>query len=465
MKTFKYTCYLAAVSIICLTTSCQDYIEIDSPPQKIVSETVFNNDETALAAMQGIYNQLASIPFSNGGFDSVTVLAGLSSGNLKATHSYNKAYKQFEQHEILPDNYRNLNLWSTAYNMIYMCNSILEGLEKSNNVSEPLKTKLEGQAKFVRAFTYFYLVNLYGNIPLVLTTDYTVNALAGEENEEVIYQQILADLQDAVEVLDNSYSNGERTEINRNTAIAFLARVQLFTENWSKAEQLSSQIIEQTGTFQIQDDLDQVFLANNREAIWQISPLGRGDNSTNTWEGAVFVVDPVLSFLASVKLSDDFLDTFEDDDLRTAKWIGTSSRVGYYSYKYKIRNSTDDISEYSMVLRLSEQYLIRAEARARQGDMDGAIEDLNVIRRRAGLANISEVYPNLTEDNLLDLIMQERNHELFAEWGHRWLDLKRTGRTGEVLGDGPQWQNTDVFYPIPETERIKDPNLSQNNGY
>ena len=465
MKTLKHTSYLAGVILFCLTTSCQDYVEIDAPHQKIVSEIVFNNDETALSAMQGVYNQLASISFSNGGFDSVTLLAGFSSDLLEPTHSYNRVYMQFDQHEILPDNNRNLNLWSSAYNMIYMCNSILEGLENSKEVSEALKIKLEGQAKFVRAFTYFYLINLYGKVPLVLTTDYSANALAGVDNEEVLYNQITSDLQDAIEVLDDTNTSGERTNVNRNTAVALLARVQLFLQNWAEAEDLSSQIIEKTDTFQIQDDLDQVFLANSKEAIWQLSPLGRGDISTNTWEGAVFVVDPELSFLANARLTENFVDSFEEGDIRTQKWIDLNSSVGYYPFKYKTEYSTDEVSEYSMVLRLAEQYLIRAEARARQGNLTGAIEDLNVIRERAGLAEVSAVYPNITQENLLNLIFQERKHELFAEWGHRWLDIKRTGRTGEVFVDGPQWQNTDVLYPIPETERIKDPNLPQNNGY
>lgn len=465
MKTIKYITYLAAAILTSLTTSCQDYVEIDAPHQKIVSKTVFASDETAQSAMQGIYNQLASAFFSSGGGASVTVLAGLSSDVVAPIHSYDRPYMELEQHEILPGNFRNLNLWSSAYNIIYMTNSLIEGLENSSEVSTSLKNKLKGQAKFVRAFSYFYMVNLYGEVPLILSTDYTANAVAGVDNEELIYQQILSDLQSALEVLENTYSTGERTEINKNTATAFLARVQLFQQNWSQAEKLSSQIIEQSETYQILDDLNQVFLANSKEAIWQLSPIGRGDNLTNTLEGSNFVINPFLSFLANLKLNDAFRDSFRAEDKRLSDWIAFQQGIGYYSFKYKISNSTGEATEYSMVLRLAELYLIRAEARARQGDLDGAIEDINVIRNRAGLTKVSEVYPNITQEDLLDLILQERKHELFTEWGHRWLDLKRTGRAGEVFGNDPMWQSTDVLYPIPETERIKDPNLPQNNGY
>lgn len=465
MKTLQYTSYLAAVILFCLTTSCQDYVEIDAPQQKIVSQTVFASDETALSAMRGIYNQLASAFFSSGDAASVTILAGLSSDVVSPIHTYNRPYMEYEQHEILPDNFRNLNLWSSAYNVIYMTNSLLEGLENSDKVSESLKTTLEGQAKFVRAFSYFYLVNLYGEVPLILTTDYNTNSTAGIENKEKIYQQIISDSQSALDLLNNTYSSGERTDINKNTVIAFLARVQLFQQNWSQAEKLSSQIIEQSETYKILNDLNQVFLANNKEAIWQLSPLGRGDGTTHTLEGSNFLIDPFLPFLANLKLNDAFVNSFSMDDKRLSNWIGHDEGIGYYPFKYKVSYSTGEPTEYSMILRLAEQYLIRAEARAQQEDIDGAMADLNLIRHRAGLPDLSGMYSDITKEGILDLILQERKHELFAEWGHRWLDLKRTGKTGEIFGDDPQWQNTDVLYPIPETELVKDPNLSQNNGY
>lgn len=441
-------------------------MEIEAPNHKIVSETVFNDDATALSAMQGIHNQLASVPFSSGGASSVTVLAGLSSEILLPIRSNNQAYTEISNHDILPTNSRNLNLWSSAYNMIYMVNSLLEGLESSDNISESVRQKLEGEGRFIRAFTYFYLVNLYGDVPLILTTDFQTNALATREEKNVIYQYIISDLERAMDLLEENNFTAERTQINRITVIAFLGRVQLYLENWQEAENLTNLVIGQEGTYEILENLEEVFLANSKEAIWQLSPLGRGSNSTNTQEGSNFIIHPFLSFLAQLKLNEAFVDSFEETDQRLTHWIAYHQRTGYYySHKYKIFNSTDEPTEYSMVFRLAEQYLIRAEARARQDDLDGALADLDKIRGRAGIDLIADTNPNISRTELLDLIMEERRKELFTEWGHRWLDLKRTGRTAEIFGSDPLWEETDVLYPIPEADRLKNPNLTQNDGY
>ncbi len=115
------------------------------------------------------------------------------------------------------------------------------------------------------------------------------------------------------------------------------------------------------------------------------------------------------------------------------------------------------------MLRLAEQFLIRAEARAKTHNIMGAITDVNAIRRRAGLR---ELPATLGETDLIAAIAQERRIELFAEWGHRWMDLKRTDKIDDVLKPiKPQWRNTQKFYPIPLLELTTNPNLTQNPGY
>ncbi|MCX2839105.1 RagB/SusD family nutrient uptake outer membrane protein [Salinimicrobium sp. MT39] len=460
--------YKVMILVLCgFFISCEDYLEIDVPDHKIVSATVFENDEIALSALDGLYNQIAAAHFTGGGASSVTVLAALSSDILNPFYTTNLPYMEFDQHELLPDNFRNTNLWTSAYNIIYMSNALLEGVADSKSISQDVRTRLEGEAKFVRAFIYFYLVNLYGEVPLILTTDYRTNALATRNPEEEIYMQIKSDLQTAIDLLGVNYLNGERTRVNYYGAVAFMARIELYKENWEKAEILSSEVISQTGTYEILENLNEVFLANSKEAIWQLSPIGRGDNMTNTHEGANFIIDPIYSFFAQFKLNPIFVDSFATEDKRLTNWVGFHpATTYYYPYKYKIRNDTEEVTEYSMVLRLAEQYLIRAEARAMQDNISGAVSDLDKIRERAGLDLIANVDPGIGREQLLELIFQERKKELFTEWGHRWLDLKRIGNTGEVLGEAhPQWQETDVYFPIPEPELLTNPNLTQNDGY
>jgi hypothetical protein len=169
-------------------------------------------------------------------------------------------------------------------------------------------------------------------------------------------------------------------------------------------------------------------------------------------------------------LSNSLLQSFEINDLRNAQWVSSidvSGNTYYYPYKYKIKSGTT-INEYSMVLRLAEQYLIRAEARAQLDDVEGAIGDLDRIRQRAGLPLYQDTQPGMSKAEVLSAIEQERRIELFSEWGHRWLDLKRTGKADEVLGleKGSDWQPTDVLYPIPFSEIQNNRNLlPQNPGY
>ena len=462
MKKHKISNPIFIVLLVMLTVSCEDFLEVEAPDNRIVSETVFNSEETALSAMTGIYNELFRASFSSGWENSVHVLAGLSADELQTLRSSDLTLIEFEQNEILPDNSRNLSLWASTYKIIYMANSLLEGLENSNNISQETAEVLEGEAKFVRAFTYFYLVNLYGDVPLLLSTDYRKNSLASREDQEIVYEQIVLDLSEAIDLLADQYRDGDRTRANKFAAMALLARVHLYLENWQEAEELSTHVISNTSTYELAEDLNQTFLANSKEAIWQISPIGRGGSLSYTNEGLTFIFHPIFSFLTKVSLTEDLVDSFAEEDMRLQSWIGYNDKSErHFAFKYKDRSSMENITEYSMVLRLAEQYLIRAEARAMQNDIPGALDDLDSIRLRAGLEALSSMeMPPSTSEELLNFIMEERRKELFTEWGHRWLDLKRTGKAKEELSKKKSfWDDTDVMYPIPLDELIKNSNL------
>ncbi len=472
MKNKKYT--IGFVMVVCFfsITSCEDFVDVETPNHKIINETVFKDDKTAVAAMNGIYNELFNSDFSNGYLFSVTVLAGMSPDIFETTSATDARYGPFQQNQISPrespDASANYSLWSSAYNVIYMANRVLEGIENSETITEEVGSTLKGQALFIRAFTYFYLTNLYGDIPLILTTDYRQNATVLRDSATEVFEQIITDLDLAITFLEEeeTYKDAERTQVNRFVVLSLLARVYLYQENWEKAEELSSQVIDQTSLYGVLEDLNQVFLKNSREAIWQISPLGGiggGQFFTYTKEG--YLSRGINS--SAIKLSNDFISSMHTEDKRLSHWVGfNENRMFYFPHKYKDGSSWQNVSEYSMVLRLAEQYLIRAEARTMQGKLSDAVADVDKIRHRAGLEGIAEINPQIDKEELLDVIMEERKLELFSEWGHRWLDLKRTDKASEVLAPiKPLWQDTDVLYPIPEEERIKNSNLGQNEGY
>jgi len=164
-------------------------------------------------------------------------------------------------------------------------------------------------------------------------------------------------------------------------------------------------------------------------------------------------------------LNPQLVNAFESGDKRKSSWTASLVYNGttyYYPYKYKsiVQGAN---TEYYTLLRLAEQYLIRAEARARQNNISGSQADLSVVRNRAGL-------PNTTagdEASLLLAIERERRVELNCEWGHRWLDLKRTNRVDAVIGaiKPATWKPTAALYPIPVGQISLNPNLTQNAGY
>jgi hypothetical protein len=464
MKNIWYT---LLIGICFAQTSCEDFVEVDVSDNKIVSEMVFGSDETANSAVTGIYNELFKAEFSNGGFYSVSLLGGLSADEFRTT-ALNEELLEFGENEILAENSYNLLLWSSAYNIIYMCNAVMDGLEKYDGVSSAMKVQLLGETAFVRAFVYLYLVNLYGEVPLILSPDYRTNALASRSDAQEIYKSIISDLEMAITNLGDTFLEGQRIRPNKFTALALLARVHLYRENWEKAEEASTQVIGSTSNFDLVNNLDEVFLANSKEAIWQITPAG-GGLSFATNEGRILILtSPPPDSQKPVALTNDLIGSYADVDIRKEHWIGkldTEDEVYHYPFKYKV-NSADVITEYSMVLRLAEQYLIRAEARAQLGKISESISDLNKIRARANIGTISAMAPIIGRDQLLDSLHLERRRELFTEWGHRWLDLKRTERASDVLGSiKTSWQTSDGLYPIPESEIDKNPNLEQNNGY
>lgn len=474
---YKFIQVAAFVVYISSTISCKKLIEVDPPITSTTGATVFNNDELAIAALTNIYSAQSELnsDFGNGGFTSQSLFGGLSADELVLFDLTKAAFYQYFTNSLTSNSQS--NLWYTIYPIIFVTNSAIEGLNISDNVSIAVKQQLIGEAKFMRAFCYFYLVNLYGDVPLVTTTDYKLNSAVSRNTKVDVYKQIVSDLKEAEELLSEDYLNAtllqsttERVRPTKWAAAALLARVYLYTEDWSNAETESSVVINQSSLFNIVP-LNEVFLKNSSETIWALQPVGANQFS-NTGEGNLFILPDAGpdDFQYPVYLSNNVVNSFEAGDERKDQWTGNvtvGNEMYYYPFKYKIgRANASATQEYIMVMRLAEQYLIRAEAKAHQNNLSGAAEDLNTIRTRAGLSNTTAS----TQSALLDAVMHERHVELFTEWGNRWLDLKRTGRADAVMSavapsKGGTWETTDQLYPIPQSELNANSNLVQNPGY
>jgi hypothetical protein len=459
---------IASICLIAFFFSCKKYLDVGEPRDKVTSEFVYASDAMAAAVLTGMYYDLQST--SRGfaqGRASLSLYCGLSSDefNVLPVGAFAPYYtnNQFR------------NFWSPIYKLIYSANAAIEGLNASS-ISTKVKGQLIGEAKFLRAFCYFYLVNLYGDVPLLTGTDYRENSKAGRTPKEDVYSQIITDLLDAKTSLSEEYvgpdaetPTSNRVRPNKWCAVAFLARVYIYQGNWKDAEAQATELIEKKELYDTVS-LENVFLKDSKEAIWQLEPISADGTQLNTLDAPLFILSQGKPNSSNpIWVGSQLEKSFEVGDKRKEYWItyDSSSGTGYFYFaKYKKYLPEDSPVENLMVLRIGEQYLIRSEARARQGKIDMALSDLNVIRKRADLQEISVS----SSDVLVERILQERRVELFCEWGHRWFDLKRMGRIDDVMQEasrvkGAVWESYKQLYPIPIQDLKDNTNLKQNSGY
>lgn len=442
-----------------LAASCTRFVRVDPPATQTPSARLFADPAAAQAAVSGLYALLGntSLNFINGG---VTLYTGLLCDELYPT-APNSDADPFYTDRVAPTHPNLYNrLWKAAYNnnCLYTANAILEGLGRSPALDSALKSQLTGEVKVIRALAYFYLVNLFGDVPLVTSTDYPTNALAPRTPVSTLYRFMTTELLEAEAMLSPVYLSEGRARINRFTATALLARVYLYQRNWAAAEAMATAVIG-SGFYKLNASLTEVFTdPRSPETIWQLVR----DNSP-TAEGATFI--PSLNQLPGYALPLALPGCMEAGDLRTGAWMGRQTVSGvdyYYPFKYKVRTGGGP-AEYLVLFRLAEQYLIRAEARSELGNLAGAAADLNTVRHRSGLGGTKAG----TQASLLEAIARERQAELFCEGGHRWLDLKRRGSVDSVMirVKPATWQSNHALLPLPQSELDQNPFLQQNPGY
>lgn len=494
-KLFLFTLFFST-----LFSSCKKLVEIEPPVGSISQDNIFTNNSTAIAALAGIYKEMingTTVSFT--GSSSISFWAGMSADEFTlfsgiSTERENAYYKNRLSAIDVP--VIGSEHWSYLYNMVYRCNAAIEGLTHTSAeaLTPSVRQQLLGEAKFLRAFFYFYLVNMYGNVPLVVQTDPAINVILPRSPKAAVYDLIVNDLLDAKEKLSPEYlaatlsgSSIERVRPTRWAATALLSRAYLYLDQHEKAEIQATELITNTAKFQI-EALNSVFVKTSREAIWQLQPI---DQFFNTRDARLFVITSMgPNNSQPVYLSPQLLTSFENGDNRQTdgNWVNsrTVGSVTYrYPFKYKLfaqdtlikpASGTMFMGEFLTVFRLGEQYLIRAEARIRQNRIAEGINDVNVLRSRARgplPGDLPDLPASLSQNDALTAVLHERQVELFSEWGHRWFDLKRTGKVDQVMtvvtplkSQGlSQWQSYQQLYPIPQTDIDKAPNLQQNPGY
>lgn len=450
------------VILILILSACDSFTEVELPNSQLTGISVFEELSTADAAMRNIYASLRDEGVLTGQMFGLSNSMGAYTDELNFYGSPSLPTYYFYTNNIQPLSSQAQLYWNLGYNQIYNSNALIAGVQASSGLTTPDKDRLRGEALFVRALVHFYLVNLYGNIPYVSDIDYITNSVLSRQPVTQVYTRIATDLEEAIELLPEAYSNPLRVRANKSAARALLARVYLYAGKWLEADNEASGVLNSTSLYSLETDLNNVFLKASSETILQFQTSVEG---RPTFEATTFTIPPGAT-PTTVAISTHLINAFPNEDLRKVAWTGSStagSQTYYFARKYKQNGVLGTSSEYSVVMRLAEQYLIRAEARARQGELTGAKEDLNIIRLRAGLAPTTAT----TQEEILNAILEERRLELFTEHGHRFFDLKRFNLLDSALsGIKVGWNSTDRLLPIPEGEISLNPNLlPQNPGY
>ena len=441
--------------------SCESFVEVNSPSGQLSTEAVFEDKGTANAAVSNIYASLRDSGMLTGNSVSITTKMGAYTDELNFYGISSGTTLNFYNNTLLPTNPQVVSWWKTAYSQIYAANSVIQGVTASATLATTDKNQFIGEALFIRSLLHFYLLNLYGDVPYVTATNYKQNTTIGRSSTNLLYSKIIEDLQTSHALLPESYLSADRTRANKAVAMALLARVYLYSKAWAEAANAASYLLNNTATYKWENDLNKIFLKGSTVTIWQYKPGVEGQNSAEGGSMILLTGPP-----ADVALNPNFVNAFEIGDQRRQKWIGSVSKgtsTWYFAAKYKVKLKTATSTEYSIIFRLAEQYLIRAEARAQQGDLIGAKEDLNKIRQNAGLGNT----PAVSQQEILEAVIRERRFELFTESAHRFFDLKRTGQLdSQLTGVKNGWNSTDNLLPVPESELTLNPNLlPQNPGY
>ncbi len=452
---------------------CKKMLVLDMPPGGIATEQVFNQDTAAIAAVSHIYYVMAQgAQFMQGAH---TVSLGLLTDELRCVGvTATKADGEYFSGQVQPGNSVLATMWGDPYKAIVLANTVLEKLGQSTGVRTGLKLQLMGEAKFLRAYNYFMLVNLFGGVPKVIGLDFKENARLPRASVADIYELIIKDLVEASKQMEPFPAGGVKREPKRvrayNTAAtALLARVYLFRHNFDRAVLLADELI-RSGYYQLAARQAAIGMADSEETIWALWPAIDGFGTGEARRFIPFTAGAMPAYA----VSDNMMDGFETGDHRKAAWLRyfmQANEQGYYPVKY--RQNKWPAEEAHCVMRLAEIWLIRAEARAKLGRLEGdrgAVMDVNVIRSRAGLPPLPD---GLTQYEVLVAIEQERRVELLAEGGHRWFDLKRMVniqtykyRLEEVMSSCKTgWRPYQSLLPVPAAELTLNPALVQNPGY
>jgi len=438
-------------------TACEEFVETDLPVTETTADAVFNDKVTAEAALLENYVSLRDRVLTTGTIPGIGNLMGMYADESVNWQVGSIAENTFFTNALTPSDAAVQTLWNDSYKIIYQCNRVIDGVAQSDAFAKASKDQLTGEALFIRSFVHFYLLQLFGNIPYVTSTDYRINKTVAKTPVKDMYRLLAEDLVQAGTLLETAVAP-VNTRPSKYAVDALLARLYLYAQQYDKALEYSSGVI--AAGFSVDQPVEDTFLKGGKSIIWSLKP---GVEGANTHEALIYIVTGATP--TSRSLSENLVASFEQGDLRKELWIkkmGTENAPYYHAFKYREKVPSAATKEHSVLLRLEEMLMIRLEADLYLGNNAAALKGWNRIRERYGLNPFTELPTNWKK-----LLLDERRHEFFCELGHRFFDLKRTGTLEqEMLKAKPSWKKSFAKLPLPQAELMLNPNLlPQNEGY
>jgi tetratricopeptide (TPR) repeat protein len=499
MNTYKLYTIIGLLTIIFLF-SCKDEFLDRQPQATLVAGNFPATGEEAVIATNGIYNTLRIWGIYSGGFPLIDIM---TDEMVKGSNPGDGIQVlEFQNYTFTADN-GNIESWyRTLYLGIRRSYLVLEKvptIEMDNN----LKNRLLGEARFLRSFFYFSLVQAFGDVPLVESSE-APDGL-GRTSAVTIYEQIiLPDLEFAIENLPekSEYSDADAGRITKGAARALLARIYLYGGDFENAETYALEAIN-SQQYDLEDDFEMAFRVateHGSESVFEIGAIAEGSfdlggnqyantqgvRGTPNWgwgfgrpaypwiEKMDNAADPRLNgsvvFLGDVVDGVTILGDGTTQDTTYADGPG-SEILEIETYNRKVyatgERNADRWGHNRRVIRYSDVLLMAAEALNENGNATLALNYLNDVRERAR-GEAEDILPAITttdQSELREIIYEERSRELAFE-GLRYWDIIRTGRAQQVLVPLGFEIGKHELFPIPQSEiNISEGKITQNPNW
>lgn len=409
----------------------------------------------------------------------------------------NPDLQAWEQFTFSPTHQYNLAWYQTLYQTIKQTNVVIEKVP-GITMDENLKTRYVAEAKFIRAYTYFTLVRLYGAVPSITTV--TPERTEPRVSEDEIYNTIiLPDLEESATILPekSEYPANDLGRITKGAAKALLARVYLNRNDFANTEKYALEVIN-SGQYSLDSDFSRVFSQEGQFGPGSIFELGslpesraQGGNQFGNTQGVRGTPNwgwgfgrPTWDFINSFETNDPRLDAsviflgevlsgvvIEGSNLTTdtTRIDGKIVEIECYNQKVYVEGSTGTLDNWGnnrRIIRYADILLMAAEALNENGDSAQALVYLNSVRERAR-ENL-DILPDHTETDkqtLRQLIWKERRAELAFE-NIRYYDLKRQGRMEQILGPLGFTSGKNELLPMPQQEiDLSEGKMEQNPNW